>query len=436
LRKLFWTLLLLAACAPGPQVDLSPQRALVGEEVTATLTGARAEGARVWVGGEEAEVVRASGSVLVFRVPQVGGGPKAVEVQTPRGTATATLGVLGQVARDRVLLRLPPGQSPRALPEGFSLIRRDDLSDCGFALAELGYTGEALGRALEELEALDPSYKADPESLWSLDSWGAEAIGAFQAHWRGLSGRGVAVAVLDTGVDPAFPQLPGYDFVEEDATPQDAFPGGHGTGAAGLVKEVAPDADILPVRVCDENGLCRASRVVRGVCWVVQNRQGPTVLNLSLGGDTPVEALRLALEAALAQGIPVAAAAGNQGNQGSPAHYPAAFDLPGLVAVAALERDPNQGGLRPAPYSTRGSYVDLSAPGTALECVTPGGGQGSCTGTSFATPLVAGAMALWLEKDPTLTPAQLQQRLEANARPLPFPPQEVGKGMLDLSQKP
>jgi subtilisin len=101
------------------------------------------------------------------------------------------------------------------------------------------------------------------------------------------------------------------------------------------------------------------------------------------------------------------------------------------VAVAALDKD-----LRPAPYSTRGAYVDLSAPGTALECVTPGGGQGQCTGTSFATPLVAGAMALWLSAQPSLTPAQLQQRLEENARPLPFPPQEVGKGMLDLSQKP
>lgn len=432
MKKLLWLALgLLAACGSGPaSVGLSPQRALVGEEVTATLRGVGPEGTRVEVEGVRAEVVRIQGSTLVFRVPPVPGGPRKVRFSTSRGVLESTLGVLGQVDPSRVLLRLPLGHRP-ALPPGFTLLALEDLSGCGFALAELGFGGEALGHALEELEALDPSYKADPESLWSFDSWGGEAIGAQAARERGRSGRGVQVAVLDTGVDAALPQLPGYDFVENDPIPQDAFPGGHGTGVAGLVKEVAPEAGIVPVRVCDENGVCRASRVVRGVCWVVQHHQGPTVLNLSLGGDTPVEALKLALQAALGQGIPVAAAAGNQGNQGSPAHYPAAFDLPGLVAVGALDQ-----GLSPAPYSTRGAYVDLAAPGTALECATPGGGQGQCTGTSFATPLVAGAMALWLSAQPGLTPAQLQGNLEQYARPLPFAPQEVGKGMVDLSQKP
>lgn len=435
MRRWFWlALLVVSACAPsGPSLSLFPSRAALGEEVVARLSGMASEGAQVFVGTEPATVTMREGNTLRFRVPNVNvaGGPQTVRVVQGTQEARASLNVLGQVARDRVLLRLPLNQPLRSL-DGFDLIRRDDLQACGFALAELGYTGETLGRALEELEAQDPAYKADPESLWSLSSWGGEAIGAPLAHNRGRGGNGVRVAVLDTGVDLAVPQLPGYDFVEDDAVPQDAFlPFGHGTGAAGLVKEVAPDAQIVPVRVCDQNGICRASRVVRGVCWVVQNRQGPTVLNLSLGGDTPVEALKLALQAALGQGIPVAAAAGNQGNQGSPAHYPAAFDLPGLVAVGALDRD-----LSPAPYSTRGAYVDLAAPGTELECVTPGGGQGQCTGTSFATPLVAGAMALWLSAQPSLTPAQLQGNLEQYAKPLPFSPQEVGKGMVDLSQAP
>jgi len=437
MHRWFWlAVLLIGACTPtGPSLSLSPSRAARGEEVEARLSGMEASGAQVFVGTKAATITAREGNRLRFQVPDVPGGPQTVRVVKGTQEARASLSVLGQVARDRVLLRLPLGQAPR-LPAGFTLIQREDLQACGFALVELGYSGKTLGRALEELEAQDPAYKADPESLWSLGSWGGEVIGAPRAHRRGLGGRGVRVAVLDTGVDAVIPQLPGHDFVEDDPVPQDAFPGGHGTGAAGLVREVAPEARIIPVRVCDAGGVCRASRVVRGVCWVLANRQGPTVLNLSLGGDTPVETLKLALEAALSQGIPVAAAAGNQGNQGSPTHYPAALNLPGLVAVGALERGPTQGGLRPAPYSTRGAYVDLSAPGTELECVTPGGGQDFCTGTSFATPLVAGAMALWLEAQPNLTPAQLQQRLEENACPLPFSPQEVGKGMLDLSQKP
>lgn len=440
MRRWFWlALLVVSACAPsGPSLTLSPTRAALGEEVVARLSGMGSEGAQVFVGGTNATVTAREGNTLRFRVPpDVSGGPQSVRVVAGGQEAQATLGVLGQVDRQRILLRLPLGQTPR-LPSGFTLERQSDLAACGFTLAELGYGGEALGQALAELEAQDPSYKADPESLWSLSSWGGEAIGAPRAHNRGRRGGGVRVAVLDTGVDGAVPQLSGYDFVQEDAIPQDAFPSGHGTGAAGLVKEVAPDAQIIPVRVCDQNGVCRASRVVRGVCWVLQNRQGPTVLNLSLGGDTPVEALKIVLQAALAQGIPVAAAAGNQGNQGSPAHYPAALDLPGLVAVGALEPEPGptQGGLRPASYSTRGAYVDLAAPGTDLECVTPGGGTGSCTGTSFATPLVAGAMALRLSAQPNLTPAQVQQNLEQYAKPLPFSPQEVGKGMVDLTVKP
>ncbi|WP_216640805.1 hypothetical protein [Thermus scotoductus] len=170
--------LLAGGCLPAPPTaSLSPTRARPGEAVTLVLQGASAEGAAVWVAGVEAPVLEAGGNRLRFLVPSVSGGPQEVRVRTSRGEIRAVLGVLGQVDPRRILLRLPLGQTP-TLPLGFTLERQSDLPACGFSLAELGYGGEALGQALEDLEAQDPSYKADPESLWSLGGWVGEAVGA------------------------------------------------------------------------------------------------------------------------------------------------------------------------------------------------------------------------------------------------------------------
>lgn len=435
-----WSLLilLLAACSPQmPSVNLHPDRAMPGEEVRAILTNLDSRTAQLYVEGEEVEITAREPGLLRFKAPSLPGGPKRVRVVEGGKEAYTTLGLLGRVEPGRALVYFPPGTGLEKLKAaGFGILERYDLgSSCNLELVKVGFE-KPLGEALAELEALDPAYKADPESLWSFDAVdGPREVGAPLAHQRGHRGQGVKVAVLDTGVEPSLPQqLPGYDFVENDPTPQDAFPGGHGTGVASLVLGVAPEAQIIPLRVCDQTGTCRASRVVRGVCWVLDQTPSPTVLNLSLGGDTPVELLRSVLELALQKGYPVAAAAGNQGQYGSPTHFPAAFPLVGLVAVGALELD--QGAWKPAPYSTRGGYVDLAAPGTDLSCLLPGGGTGSCTGTSFATPLVAGAMAVWLSADPSLNPVQLEAKLKYAARPLPYPPNAVGKGILDLSMSP
>ncbi|MFN3179305.1 MAG: peptidase S8, partial [Thermus sp.] len=157
-----WFLLpffLLACTPPGPSLSLFPSQALVGEEVEARLKGMTGLGARVFVGEVEAEVTLQEQERVRFRVPPVPGGSKPVRVVAGNQMAQGELGVLGTVDRNRILLRLPMGQDAK-LPPGITLIRKEDLVGCGFALAELGYDGEALGKALEELEALDPSYKA------------------------------------------------------------------------------------------------------------------------------------------------------------------------------------------------------------------------------------------------------------------------------------
>jgi subtilisin len=419
---------------PLPAGALFPRRALVGEEVRLGIGALDPGRVRVSVEGVEARVVARRPGEVRFLVPEVPGGPRRVRAEGSPAVE-AVLGVLGQVVRDEALLFLPKGASLR-LPEGFGVLEARDLGPCGGRLYRVSVGGLPLGLALERLAAQDAAYRADPESLWSLDALDpAQALGAKALWERGFRGRGVAVAVLDTGVgEHPFLEgrrLPGADLVDGDALPEDAFPGGHGTGVAGLVLAVAPEARVLPVRVCDAKGVCRASRVVQGVCYALERAPRPLVLNLSLGGDTPVEALEAILRQALSEGVPVVAAAGNQGKEG-PAHYPAAWDLPGLLAVGALD----EGLEAPAPFSTWGGYVDLAAPGEGLPCPAPGGGMASCRGTSFAAPLAAGALALLLEARPGLSPEAYARLLQEAARPLPFPKEAVGAGALDLARVP
>ena len=99
-------------------------------------------------------------------------------------------------------------------------------------------------------------------------------------------------------------------------------------------------------------------------------------------------------------------------------------------------------GWAPADFSTRGPYVDIAAPGRALRSGDPGGGYGQYEGASFATPLIAGAQALWRQQNPAATPAAIAQALTDGARPLfdatsaPYPADAVGAGMVDVSVAP
>ncbi|MBB6097406.1 subtilisin [Deinobacterium chartae] len=402
---------------------------------------------------------------LRFKVPEdVDGGPQSLRISGGRAVAVGSLSVLGDVEPDRVMVVLRPGVTQQQLNDllvakGLPVTGPDTFRDltgpgdaCGGALATIDVGDRSLGEILEELAKSEIIYGADPISVWDFDLTVTEALAAVgvpTGSTRDAAGAGVRIAVIDTGVS-ANPQLSGrleagYDFVDEDTDASDGFKDeagrNHGSTvallAAGSASGVAPGATVLPLRACDENGICHADKVFAAVCYALEtskNQLSNLVLNLSLGGDTPVEVLERALAYALNQGTLVAAAGGNQGKAGSPRHYPAAAPLGGLVAVGALaeQRDATGGikGFGPAEFSTRGNYLDVSAPGEiVVSSVTP-----AYQGTSFATPLVAGGLAAWRQAHPQGSAKEAETFLKTNVQPLPFSPEEVGAGMLNLKE--
>ncbi len=275
---------------------------------------------------------------------------------------------------------------------------------------------------------------ADPRLT---DQWGMTALSATTA-WAAGSASSQLVAVLDTGVDGAHPDLagvvvPGKDLVASGDARTD--PNGHGTHVAGIIAALggngiggaglAQGAHVLPVRVLDASGLGNDGVVAQGVLWAVE--QGATVLNLSLAGDSPSALLTAAIQHALDKGVVVVAGSGNSGEKGDPVLYPAA--TPGVIAVGAVNRD----SARPA-WSSTGSHLALVAPGASIVSTVPGGGYEAWSGTSMASPFVAAAAALLKQAEPRLTPAQVRARLMSSARDLGPTGQDAqyGAGLVDV----
>jgi len=245
-----------------------------------------------------------------------------------------------------------------------------------------------------------------------------QMLGLGRAHDI-ATGKGVKVAIIDTGVDLMHPQLRrhivgGWDFVGNDANPTDqrdfidndrdgnvdeAF--GHGTHVAGIIRLVAPDAQLLIVRVLDADGRGDLVNVAAGVRWAVE--QGAKVINLSLGSTRNTDALQNVLEDAENSGVIIVSAAGNWGTT--------SVDFPGgsshATCVAAVDAN-----CVTAPFSSYGSEVELAAPGVAIRSTFPGGGYKLWSGTSMAAPFVAGTAALLAEKHPLWTMAEMEARMQ------------------------
>lgn len=208
-------------------------------------------------------------------------------------------------------------------------------------------------------------------------------------------GAGVKVAVLDTGVDASHPVLAGhittdgYDYVDNDKTPTDAPGGndfGHGTFVSGLILLMAPQAQILPVRVLRPDGSGDAFHVAAGIYYAAS--RDAKVINLSLGTDRDTGILRRSVQFAHNAGGLVTAAMGNEDLNASDV-YPAAYS--NVMAVAATDFNDNK-----ASFSNFGPVVGLAAPGVGLVSAYPQGRYAQWSGTSFSTPLVSAEAALLL----------------------------------------
>ncbi|MEV7992724.1 S8 family serine peptidase [Streptomyces sp. NPDC086077] len=254
-------------------------------------------------------------------------------------------------------------------------------------------------------------------------------IGAPQAWAQGYKGEGVKVAVLDTGYDPNHPDLKGLiadakNFTTEANTDDLHGHGTHvtstvaGSGAAsdGRLKGVAPGVRILSGKVCDAHGSCDNSDIMEGMAWAAQN--GAKVINLSLGDvDTPgTDALEALVETVTRDyGVLVVVAAGNEATQ--PVSSPASADS--ALAVGAIQVEDDDLAVFTSPGPRVGDFglkPDISAPGVGVVAARAGGttaedGYWEMSGTSMATPHVAGAAAILFQQHPDWTADQVKRQL-------------------------
>ena len=411
----------------------------------------------------------AAACVAATATPAVAGPGAQIETTSFRAPAAA--------GTDRVIVgfRRPERvDAAQAIGEAGGRVV-DRSSSSGFFVVETGADAQAWADALEDDEAVryaEPDWKLSAADLsrtdpLAKDLWGVRRIGASAASTVTASAPGaeIVVAVIDSGIDythedlaaemwvnpgedPATPgdddgngwsnDVHGIDCANEDADPMDD--NGHGTHVAGTIAAtrgngegvmgVAPNVKIMALKFLGADGTGYTSDAIQCLDYAVAN--GALITNNSWGGPTFSQPLQDAIERAGAENQLFVAAAGNEGtsNETQP-HYPASYELANVVSVAATDRED-----RLAGFSNHGSTsVDLAAPGVSILSTVPGG-YASYSGTSMATPHVAGAAALLSGTDPALLAdvSALRAAVLQQVEPLPALQGRVRTGgRLDLA---
>jgi len=264
--------------------------------------------------------------------------------------------------------------------------------------------------------------------------WGVDRIDAEVVHTSGNKGGGVNVAILDTGIDLDHPDLyvtGGKSFVSGKSYDDK---NGHGTHVAGIVAAldngdgvigVAPEAELYAVKVLGNGGIGWWSDLIAGLQWCVN--EGMDVANMSLGATSAPDDVRDACDSASAAGVLLVAAAGNE--YGGPVIYPAAYSS--VIAVSATDSADKL-----ASFSSVGDEVELAAPGVDIYSTYKDGGYETMSGTSMASPHVAGTAALvWANPDNlNWTNDDVRMQLKNTAEDIKLSPTEQGYGLVDADE--
>jgi subtilisin family serine protease len=329
----------------------------------------------------------------------------------------------------------------------------------GSGLQELSTPHEdRLGRALQALRAAPGVAYAEqdrqqyrpvrtPNDPMFSQQWGAQRVGLPAAWDLTVGSASVTVAVVDTGIHYGLPEFQGrlvspYSVQYDSQHLEDLLDiDGHGTGVAAVaaaqgdngffIAGAAWGVNIMPVHLTDDPAGCDDLTMAKAIQWA--SSRGADVINISFAGSWASETVRRAVNDARALGIPVVAAAGNQG-PGVGLGYPGAY--PGVITVGATD-----GADRLAGFSQTGDVLDVAAPGVGIVTYVDADPNNTVAepafaaidGTSFAAPLVSGVVALMLSINPALTPDQIENILARTSTDLGVPGRDpsFGHGLLD-----
>lgn len=276
---------------------------------------------------------------------------------------------------------------------------------------------------------------------------GVELIQAPQL-WNTTKGKGIKVAVLDTGCDINHPDLKdriigGWNFTDDDRSNPDIFTdyNGHGTHVAGTVAAtennagvigVAPEAGLLIVKVLNKAGSGKYEWIIKGIRYAIE--QNADIISMSLGGPADVPELHQAIQAAVEKGILVVCAAGNEGDGDDSTNefaYPGCYNEVISVGAINLERDTSD-------FTNSHNQIDVVAPGEAILSTYLNGKYAKLSGTSMSAPHVSGALALIKtftnqHFERPLSEPELYAQLIRRTVPLGNSPKLEGNGLVYLT---